>query len=101
MTMTEQTTEVPKPKKRKTTKKRARAKPSPAPEKPTGIYIGITPSDCPEACKADRCVISESGICSHPYKGGLQAMMQTPDAIRRLNAAKRAIGKRKLELTDE
>lgn len=102
MTMLDQTTEAPKPKKpRKAAKKRARAKATPPAPKPTGDFVGITPSDCPDACSAERCVISGRGICSHPYKGGLQAMMQTPDAIRRLNAAKRAIGKRKLEIADE
>jgi hypothetical protein len=101
MTMTETpNTEAPK-KPRKPAKKRARAKVARPPPVPKGDYLGITPSDCPVACNADRCIISGRGICAHPYKGGLQAMMQTPEAIRRLNEAKRVIGKRKLDVAAE
>jgi hypothetical protein len=100
---TEQTNELPKPKStRKPAKKRARtkAKPAPAP-KQDGAYAGISPANCPTACSATACVISGRGICAHPYKGGLQASLQTPDAVRRLNEAKRVIGKRKLDVAAE
>lgn len=99
MTSTEMS-EAPKPKKtRKPAKKAAKAR-SAAP-KHDAIYAGLTPSDCPMACSPDRCVISGRGICAHPYKGGLQAGMQSPDAMRRLNEAKRVIGKRKLDIAFE
>lgn len=102
MTMTETpATEAPKKSRRKPAKKRARARVAAMPPAASGDYLGITPSDCPVACTAERCVISGVGICAHPYKGGLQARMQNPESLRRLGAAKRAIGKRKLELTDE
>jgi hypothetical protein len=99
----EQTTETPKPKStRKPAKKRARrqAKPPAAP-KQDATFAGISPANCPAACNATACVISGRGICAHPYKGGLQASLQTPDAVRRLNEAKRVIGKRKLDVAAE
>lgn len=98
MDMTETATESPKT--RKPAKKRARAKTA-KPTQKSDVFAGITPSDCPIACKIDHCVISHRGICAHPYKGGLQAAMQSPEAVRRLNEAKRALGKRKLNLVDE
>lgn len=102
MTMLDQNSEAPKPKKRrKAAKKRASARAAPPAPKPAGVFVGISPSDCPDACTAECCVISGRGICSHPYKGGLQANMQTPEALRRLSEAKRTIGKRKLEIADE
>lgn len=93
---TEQMNEVPKPKRKAAKKPAVRAKPPAA--KPDSAFEGITPSDCPMACNADRCVISACNICSHPYKGGLQASLQNPDSLRRLNEAKRVIGKRKLDM---
>jgi hypothetical protein len=35
-------------------------------------FLGITKSDCPIDCTADRCVISGKPVCAHPCKGGLQ-----------------------------
>lgn len=99
MTMTETPVEAPKkprPAKKKAKKRVVVAKPA---AKPSSEFEGITPSDCPMACRADRCVISGRGICAHPHKGGLQANMQNPEAMRRYNGAKRALGKRKLDLT--
>jgi hypothetical protein len=96
MTMTEQPTETTKPAKKVAKKRGRRAQPTPS--APRDDYAGISTVNCPSACNAARCVISDRGICGHPYKGGLQASLQTPEAIRRLNAAKRVIGKRKLDL---
>jgi hypothetical protein len=100
MTMTETPATAPKPaKKRQPAKKRAaQAKPVAALPKRDTTFDGITPADCPMACTAERCVISGRGICAHPHKGGLQANMQNPDSMRRYNAAKRALGKRKLDI---
>ncbi len=103
------TTETPKPK-RKPAKKRAKparkvtyidAVVMDPPLLGAKLFDGITPADCPMACTAERCVISGRGICSHPHKGGLQANLQNPDSLRRYNAAKRALGKRKLDLRDD
>lgn len=99
----EQMTEAPKQAPaRKPAKKRARkavAQPKlPAAAKRDTTFDGITPADCPMACSAERCVISGRGICAHPHKGGLQAGLQNPDAMRRYNQAKRVLGKRKLDI---
>jgi hypothetical protein len=98
MTMIEEPVTAPaKPAaKRKPAKKRARA--APAPVKARGEMEGITRTDCALACTAAKCAISGVGICAHPFKGGLQANLQNPDTLRRYNAAKRAIGKAKLDL---
>src|SRR5260221_692949 len=99
---TEQSNETTKPKtRRKIAKKRARAAATPSAPKEDAAYAGISPANCPTACNAERCVISGRGICAHPYKGGLQASLQTPEAVRRLNEAKRVIGKRKLDVAAE
>lgn len=60
---------------------------------------GITPGNCPDACKPTRCCISGRTICSHPHKGGLQAGLQSPEAMLRFNEAKRMLGKQKLDLS--
>lgn len=60
---------------------------------------GITPGNCPDACKPTRCCISGRAICSHPHKGGLQSGSQSPEAMRRFNEAKRLLGKQKLDLS--
>ncbi len=96
----EQLNEVPNQKspKPKTAKKRTKAKVKPAAPKQDSVYAGITPADCPVACNTGRCVISGRAICAHPYKGGLQSSIQSPEAIRRVNEAKRVLDKRKLDL---
>jgi hypothetical protein len=101
MTTTETPIETPKKTKQKPAKKRARAAATPPAPKQDTAYAGISPANCPTACNATACVISGRGICAHPYKGGLQASLQTPDAVRRLNEAKRVIGKRKLDVAAE
>lgn len=77
-------------------KRAATAKPAPPSE-----MVGLTATTCAAACSATRCIISGVGICAHPYKGGLQSSLQSPDAVARLKAASRVIGKRKLELATE
>lgn len=77
-----------------------RPKPAAAAAKPDGIYAGLTVANCATACTANRCVISGIGICAHPSKGGLQASMQSNEAVRRYNEAKRVIGKRKFEVPE-
>lgn len=97
----EPTSDLSKPKpRRKPAKKRARAKPTSAPKRAAGVvYAGLTAAACASSCTAERCVITHRGVCGHPYKGGLQATAQSPEASRRLNEAKRVIGQQKLDLT--
>lgn len=100
MTMTDQQQPTsPAPKKtRKPARKRAAHPVATAAAKPSEMD-GITVRDCPIACNAERCAISATGICAHPCKGGLQPRLQTPDAMRRFNQARRIIGNQKLDLT--
>lgn len=98
MTMTEQT---PAPEKKAPAKKRrarANKKVAASPSPKASEMDGITVTDCPIACRAERCAISGRGICAHPHKGGLQAALQAPDTMRRYNEAKRILGKAKLDL---
>lgn len=95
--MDTETVEVPeKPK----PKRHARANRRPVPTHKADPYEGITPSDCPSACRPDRCCITQSVFCAHPHKGGLQARLQTPENLRRYNEAKRTLGKQKLRIGD-
>jgi hypothetical protein len=87
--------ETPKLKAPKKPRRKRAVAAKPAPGSP---FADITPRDCPTACKPDRCAISGCAICAHPHKGGLQATLQTPEAMRRLNEAKRVLGKAKLDL---
>mgnify|MGYP001562613856 CR=1 FL=1 len=98
MTMTDTPTA---PLKKAPARKRAKrkAKPPGAPKKPS-LMAGITVRDCPSACSEKGCVISGTPICAHPHKGGLQASLQTPDSMRRLNEAKQVLGKAKLALSE-
>jgi hypothetical protein len=95
MSMTEPTSETPAP--AKSAKKR-HARANKRPVEQTSEFAGLTVSDCPEKCSAKGCVISGVGICAHPHKGGLQAMLQNPASMRRLNEAKRILGKQKIDL---
>jgi hypothetical protein len=36
----------------------------------TTEFAGMTRTKCPEACTAERCVISTVGRCKHPLMGG-------------------------------
>lgn len=81
-------------------KRKPQRKPVAAPVKePGSLFAGITPRDCPSACVPAKCVISGCGSCAHPHKGGLQAALQTQEALRRSNEARRILGKQKLDLT--
>jgi len=86
------------PAKKPPARKRAKAKPPAAPKKPS-LMDGITVRECPSACREKACVISGTPICGHPHQGGLQAALQNEESMRRLNEAKRILGKAKLDLT--
>lgn len=59
---------------------------------------GISQTDCPRECKADRCCIVNAPVCSHPNKGGLQAKFQSDPAIlRRFNDARQRLAQTRLE----
>jgi hypothetical protein len=56
-------------------------------------FAGITIKECATACNAERCVISGSGICGHPCKGGLQgADTRKPEALARVAQARGILG---------
>jgi hypothetical protein len=58
---------------------------------------GISQTDCPRECKADRCCIVGAPVCSHPNKGGLQAKFQSDPAILRVfNDARQRLAQTKL-----
>lgn len=108
-TMTEQT---PAPKKPAKKKVKARAKPARAPRAAApvieklppadGIFTGLTVTDCCDGCDVDGCVISGKPYCAHPRKGGLHsAQQQEPAALKRMNQAKRILGKQMLDLRNE
>lgn len=94
--------EHPERKKRVVKKRRARRVAAPrlsAPAKETTKMDhpeleGINQGNCCFACApATGCVITGS-VCGHPYKGGLQAALQSkPDVIQRYNAARRIIAR--------
>jgi hypothetical protein len=53
---------------------------------------GLTASECPYDCNAERCVISGINFCGHPRKGGLQpAIQRDPDAMIRVNKARKML----------
>jgi hypothetical protein len=100
MSMTETTEPVATPKKAPAKKRRARPirRAAPPPAAKVSEMAGITPTDCPMACNATRCVISGQPVCAHPHKAGLQIAMQNEVTLRRFNEAKRTLGKAKLDL---
>jgi hypothetical protein len=103
MSMTETPAEAPPAvkKKRHARANRRRGRPLRAAPKMPVEFAGLTVKNCPDACAvAGKCIISGS-ICAHPHKGGLQATLQNPDTLRRFEAAKAALGKRKLSLDGE
>src|SRR4051812_30822239 len=100
MSMTEPTTEqsAPAPKKAKAKRHARPNKRQAAPAPKVSELAGLTINDCADGCyKTGKCVISGS-VCAHPGKGGLQVALQTPDSLRRFNAAKRMLGKQKLNI---
>jgi hypothetical protein len=59
---------------------------------------GISPTDCPYDCNAERCCIVNAPVCSHPNKGGLQAkFLSDPAILRRFNEARQALAQTRLD----
>ena len=59
---------------------------------------GISPTDCPYECNAERCCIVDAPVCSHPNKGGLQAkFMSDPAILRVFNDARQRLAQTRLE----
>lgn len=82
----------PRPKKRR--KKLAKAKVVKASAKVAANdeFGGLSATECPFDCNADRCVISGINVCGHPRKGGLQpAIQRDPEAMTRYNAARKIL----------
>lgn len=91
MTMTDTQTETPKakPKKKRSPAKRQAATPK---QEVPKEFAGLTPTECCDACTADYCVVSGINVCSHPFKGGLQAaQLSQPEAVKRFGRAKMAL----------
>jgi len=87
--------EAPEPPRRPRRKYKRRKLPA-AIARPANELTGITVKLCPPACSAERCVISGIGVCSHPHKGS--PYIKTQEAIARFNAAKKMLGKRKVDV---
>lgn len=87
---------TPKPKlKVKRRRRTGRLLPFKAPEE----FAGMTANECCSACKVDRCVISETNICTHPYKSPIQpAMMANAKILARYQRAKTALAHQKIDL---
>jgi hypothetical protein len=63
---------------------------------------GISQTDCPYDCNAERCCIVGAPICSHPNKGGLQAkFLSDPAILRCFNDARQRLAQTKLAQKDE
>ena len=53
---------------------------------------GISATECPFDCNNERCVISCLNVCSHPNKGGMQAIvMNDPEALKRYQRARKIL----------
>jgi hypothetical protein len=90
------------PKKARKKAKPRRAKAAAAPVEKTipadGIYAGLTVTDCCDGCNVDGCVVSGKSYCAHPRKGGLHSSeIQDSAALKRMNHAKRILGKQMLD----
>ena len=100
VTETEAPTAKPKPRRRRK-QHRATSGEKVVPLKVPDEFAGMTETECCAGCKADRCVISGSGACAHPMKGGLQpAQMTEAAAMARFNRAKKVLAHRKVDLTN-
>lgn len=102
-TSTETPTPAKKPVKRKVKRKVRKARPAvePKPVKADGIFTGLTVTDCCDGCNVDGCVISGKPYCAHPRKGGLHSpQMSDTAALKRLQQAKRILGKQMLDVRD-
>ena len=99
MEIAEQMPAAPAPKKKG---KKARRTPRRAsfhkPAKPPEQLAGLSASDCPFDCNAEKCLISCMAICGHPGKGGLQSAMQNdPEAMARYNQARKILAHQKVD----
>ena len=55
-------------------------------------FDDITANECPQACVAERCVISGKPYCAHPFKGGpLGVDISDHAVIARIAAVKKII----------
>jgi carbonic anhydrase len=53
---------------------------------------GLTSTECCFECTAERCAISHLNVCSHPNKGGMQAVvMNDPEALKRYQRARKTL----------
>lgn len=53
---------------------------------------GLTSTECPFDCSPERCAISGQNVCSHPNKGGMQAVvMNDPEALKRYQRARKLL----------
>lgn len=87
---------APKPKRgRRRAAPRAKAKvvPFKAPDE----FAGMTKLDCCTACKPDRCVISGSNYCAHPFMSGLQSITD-PQIVARFGRAKASLAHQRIDL---
>lgn len=76
--------------KRTATRRKRQAVRAPAAEQ--NEFPGLTVSACPDTCREGRCVITRSGFCGHPRKGGLQGADQhNPEIVERFMRAKLAL----------
>lgn len=83
-----------KPRRRKKRAAATAAKPKAPP-----LFARLTANDCCGGCKAEACVISGKPYCAHPFKGGLQGRdMANDEAVKRMEWAKKMLGKAKVKL---
>jgi hypothetical protein len=101
MEIVERMPALPAPKKKR---KKARKTPrrasfhKPAATKAPDQLAGLSASDCPFDCNAEKCLISGMAICGHPGKGGLQSAMQNdPEAMARYNQARKILAHQKVD----
>lgn len=92
MTMTDADAPAPAKPKRKYTRRKARATKPKLVVNNGGEFAGLTKTACCNGCKPDRCVISQTNYCAHPFKGGLQTtQLHVSDAIARYARAKEVL----------
>lgn len=67
--------------------------------KPADEFPGLSPTECCDDCRMEKCVITGLGLCGHPLKGGLQpALMMRPDVVNRFTRAKKVLAHAKIDL---
>jgi hypothetical protein len=58
----------------------------------TDEFPGLTADLCCEGCREERCIISQTGFCLHPYKSGLQAAHRMmPAVMQRFDRARKKL----------